>query len=240
MENKPAAPASNPFFMTPKHYGFSVPVYQCLFTSLAWGGAVGATILLAAWFDVPIPNPFKVAITAGVLVFFVTILITWPRYMERWMWIIENITNIDLNQDGVIGKDDAPAPTLKVTVDQDGSGTHVDYDEIPYPERLPELARAVSSGVDFTFANWGGRGKLFSQPEWARLTEALRKQEYIVYKNSQAPNLGYVFTRKGQGFLRDLVGKGMEMRPGGERPKTHLSAFAVETTTPLPWWRKRV
>lgn len=232
-------PASNPFFMTPHQYGVKVPIYQCLFTSGAWGGAVGTSILLAAWFEVPIPEPIKVAIAAGLLVFFVTVLITWPKYMERWMWVIESIINVDLDGSGSIG---APAtapnasPTLKVTVEQDG-GNRVDYDEIPYPERLPQLARAVLAGKKFTFEEWGAPGKLFSQPEWTTLTTALREQEYIVYKNQRVPNLGFDFTRKGNAFLRELVGQGARIERD-LRPPTHLSQFAVDIG-PLPRIERR-
>lgn len=234
-------PASNPFFMTPHQYGVKVPIYQCLFTSGAWGGAVGTSILLAAWFEVPIPEPIKVAIAAGLLVFFVTVLITWPKYMERWMWVIESIINVDLDGSGEIGAPTAAntaSPTLKVTVDMSGgTGEHMEFDEIPYPDRLPRMARAILNGADFTFAEWGRPGKLFSQPEWTALTTALREQGYIVYKNPQLPNLGFEFTRKGSQFLRDLVGEGARIERD-LRPPTYLSQFAVNTG-PLPRIERR-
>lgn len=227
---------------------------QTLITAGLWGIFAVVMVLLLAWgaklvageLGMELPERADIvaflAALAGCATFFPVAIHEWPLNRAHWEYIVEVGMGADLNQDGVIGDPNPKAgPKLKLTVNNGlnhpPDRDDVEFDELSFPDLLPEMARQVRSGINFTFANFGAPGRMFSQPQWNLLTEEMRSQGYIQYKNPAVKNLGYDFTEKGQQLLDDLVQQGRRI----ERemmPPTHLQQFAVEAL-PLPQLRKR-
>lgn len=213
-----------PYVSTTIRDGFIVPMRQALFTALLSGGAACGVVVFVVWglilaeIDIPVKWCVYAALLAFAVVFFPVAIITWKRAKEDWMYIIENAMLMDLNQDGMIGdpgKQEPPAPKLRVTVNNGQQRPmdrdEIEDDEIPFADRLPLLARALAGGKPFTYSEWGGKGKLFSQPEWVTLTDTLRERGYIRYRNPKATHLGYDFTHKGGAFMQSLIEEGIRI-----------------------------
>lgn len=223
--------------VTPRYHegtltdGVLVPVLQALITSaiLAALGLLLAVLLGAA---------FVTCVEIFTGVFLLALLGAWLSYRGHWMYIIESVLLADLNHDGQIGApvQEDPKPILHISVDRQNGA---DYIDLPFADRLPELARGLAAGRPFTFAAWGGKGRLFSQPEWGELTAVMVERRLAVWKNPRAHNQGLDLSASGRAVFRRLA----QPEQGGlsilQRESDLPAVYASETepVNPPPWRR---
>lgn len=188
LQQQPAEDTRRHLFTTAA--GVILPLLQALATGLI-------VFVLAGFYAWLLRSPVWWkwgAVIAGAVV-----LVTWLVMLWRWLSLtrpLEQITGIDLNRDGHIG----PPPVLKVQLtSEDKRQTQIV--EIPYPERLPTLARGLLGGVGLAERNWAGHRKLYSQPEFYKVLEALKAAGWIRYKNRFEPRNGYELTPSGRAVM---------------------------------------
>jgi hypothetical protein len=127
-------------------------------------------------------------------------MVAWLSAIDKWRsWI-----------DAVFGIQDAqpvtyPLETLRVVVETE-DGRVGDFIDLPYPDRLYELGRAVvAGGYDFSMASFGGAGKLFSRSEYVILRDAMIRRGLATWINSRAHGQGVTLTAPGRAVMRKLA-----------------------------------
>lgn len=182
----------------PLRDGVAVPGLQAGIT----GGVCGlAALAVCAWFELPawgIAGTVAAVATAGA----------WLSYRNRWQWMLERITGADLNMDGFIGQPlpqqpTLPPPNIRVEL-ASNNGNSVDYIDLPFADRLPQLAAGLQQGRTFALSTWTGNGALFSRAEFEELRGELFKRGLAEWKNPEAPAQGIKLTAAGRAVFRHL------------------------------------
>ena len=123
---------------------------------------------------------------------------------KRGQWLIERIVGADLDGDGYRGEPPAqPLPPVRVEVVQDG-GQREDWIDLPYPEKLPELAEGLLSGRSYALNVWAGPGALYSRAEFEQLRDVLIKRGLARWKGKD-PRNGWELTPAGRAVMRRLA-----------------------------------
>lgn len=178
--------------------GVAVPVLQMMVTAILSGlvVAVLAALAGAAWW-------YK----AGAAVAVVVALVSWLNYRDGWQHRLEVLLNVDLDQDGSIGDlppVPPPLPPLRVEVIEDG-GRAASFIDLPYPDKLPALARSVLAGREFSQVAYVGTGKLFTRSEYDELVTALIKAGLCRWRNDEHHNAGILLSGSGRAVFRRLA-----------------------------------
>jgi hypothetical protein len=112
--------------------------------------------------------------------------------------------------------------TVKIeTFRRNAAGTleSIEYDWIPTSAAKFRLwCTGVMEGAPLTFAKWGGSGRLFSQPEYKRLTDKLLELGYIKYTNGKTSDNGFDPTQDGLNAFADFL------NPGDPEPENQTTA----------------
>ena len=85
--------------------------------------------------------------------------------------LIEKIAGVDFNHDGYIGEPPHSRP-VRIELVENG-GQSESWIDLPYAEKLPELAEGLLSGRSYSLNTWSGPGALFSRPEFEQLRDVL-------------------------------------------------------------------
>ena len=156
-------------------------------------GALGLAV--SAWYAMPITS---------LIVFLV---VFWGS-SQRGQWLIERLTGADLNFDGYIGAPQplpAPQPqTVRVEVIQD-QGQRGDFIDLPYPDRIPQLAAGLLQGRTFNQTAWTGHGAIFSRSEFDQVRDTLIQRGLAAWKNDNAKAQGVELTAAGRAVMRRLA-----------------------------------
>lgn len=179
----------------------TVPFLQAAITGLLAGIAAG---VLVAILGIEV-SPWA----AGAVVWTLATLGSWLSFRARWQMVIERALGVDLNGDGRIGDEPEPPalPPLRVEVMQEG-GRRGDFIDLPYPDRLPELASGLLSGRrQFAQTAWTGAAGVFSRAEFDNLRGEFLRRGLARWKNPQAPAQGVELTPAGRAVLRKLAGR---------------------------------
>jgi hypothetical protein len=175
--------------------------------------------------QVPLGQALAAGILAGVSFLAWALLITSPSIwsgalvctvtvidvifgISQWRWFVltaEKITGNDYNDDGKIGEEEE-VTRIDITQIVDGVN-QMKFLKIPCsPEKFLRLAIGiVNRRLPFTGEEWGGKGKVFSDPQFRKLRSYLIAQQYVVQSSAAGPNNGYVFNRNGIAMLRDYM-----------------------------------
>jgi hypothetical protein len=124
----------------------------------------------------------------------------WTSGTGDWWAIVERLSGLDINQDGVIGIE--PAQVFEVWVRQD-NGNHQTRVTLPGgPEKFAELAReVVKSGSYTTRLARAVYGDTLYTPVQAELIG----RGMIIMRNPKAPQQGFDITRGGQSLFRTFA-----------------------------------
>ena len=197
-------PIPNSSHMQTISAGFAVPLLQSIATGVFFGLIA---LVISLWYKVDDWGYWSAltALVSGVLCW-ITSLSLWRDIVRLMEWAIHR----DLDNDHVIGKP-TPEPERTVRVeltDHDNGSYHKQITELPYPQRLPEIAEGLLAGKPFSERTWVP--SLFTPLEFAMLRDQMLKQSFIRLKNPKSPKQGFVITSKGAATLRGIVG----IKPG--------------------------
>jgi len=180
----------------------TIPLLQSLITGMFAGIAAGVVCAVIG-FDF---SAWAGGAVVGVLVTFGS----WLTFRGHWQAVIERALGVDFNGDGIIGEPQAPtlpepAP-LRIELLQD-NGARGDFIDLPYREKLPELASGLLSGRQFSQTVWTGGGRLFSRAEFENVRGEMIRRGLARWKNPAAPAQGAELTPAGRAVLRKLAGR---------------------------------
>jgi hypothetical protein len=175
---------------------------------LAQAGITGFLIAVALTVVVGITRlslpVHKFELFAGIWA--VATLVAWLMFRQRWQHVIETVLGVDINRDGHIG--DPPEPEIIEVHVTEEEGRHLSNFDLPYQDRLTDLARGILKGKPFTEEQWTPRHKNgFSKPEFVELRKQFIAREMAAWKDEAAHDQGVVFTRKGMAILRALAAR---------------------------------
>jgi hypothetical protein len=174
------------------------PLLQAIITGFLFGLVVGLTALFLHW-DIWFP--------AWILSWVGSTLIAWIKWRGRWQWIIERVLGVDLDGDGQIGVP-APAP-LRVEISEN-SGHNMKFIDLPYADRMKQLADGLLNNEPFSLRHWQQERKLFTQGEFANLQDVFIRAGLAKWKNPEAKQQGIAITHYGWATCNQIV--------HGERP----------------------
>jgi len=185
--------------------GVAVPIGQAVVTGILIAVLVA---LVAGYYKVQ--DWYFWAAISGTL----AILGQWifsQMLWQRLVRLVERQAHYDFDGDGVIGAPvAAPIPqTVRVEVTDKSGGGHVtNYIDLPFAERIPQLAAGLAAGKQFKVAAWVGqsRGRLFTPAEFIELREALLEHGWIEANNPHDESRGYKLTRTGGAVMRSFAG----------------------------------
>lgn len=185
--------------------GVAVPIGQALVTGVLIALLVA---LVAGYYRVP--DWYFWAAISGVL----AVLGQWifsQMLWQRLVRLVERQTYMDIDGDGVIGEPEqtpAAPQTVRVEVTDKTNGQHVtQYIDLPFAERIPQLAAGLAAGKQFTVSNWVGvsRGRLFTPAEFTELRAVMIEHDWIRPNNPHDETRGYSLTRAGLAIMRSLA-----------------------------------
>lgn len=207
-----------------------IPAVVVTFIALIW--SIFLTIWQGwPWYVIPLAP-----LTIGPLFF----LFLWFNLRSYWTWIVETVLTADLNGDGVVGKPERATPEIRIALERN-NGQNVDYGYLPYPEKLPELVEGViGNKIKFTFSNWAGKGKLYSQPEWKKFVDALIHYGYAKWDKPERHQDGVSLTHDGITVLTRIY-EGTRRSRGTEIIDVQRDGFTtfastIEPASPPPDW----
>jgi len=186
-----------------------IPLFQALITGAASAVVIGVVIGgFLIWMDRPAVIP---ALLAAGVSFPVVALLSWMNRMNDWrrlIWHLETAFRVDIDQDEEIGdpEPEERTATVRVEVVDRETGRQV-WCELPNADKLPAFFRGVLTGRGLAETTWGGKGKLFSLPEYRAFRETLLRRGWIEYVDPDAPLLGYRLTRAGEAVARHFASK---------------------------------
>ena len=191
-------PAPDKSFLYARDAGFVLPLLQ----SIGTGAVSFLTLALLGWIWDWV-HLWEIAVTAAAL----TTGLYWFLALARWNLVswLENVTKLDINGDGQIGKPKA-APVMKLRISDVSNGRYSQTEtELPTdPERLTVFARAILGGRSFSERTWSGSGKLFSGPQYRKLIEVLKARGLIQQKGDDE-RLGFELSAAGQATFEQIV-----------------------------------
>ena len=140
---------------------------------------------------------------SGVVMVIVFIL-TWLYLQRHWLTLTaEQITHLDLNQDGVIGEPETVR--IEVTDRSDNAWHQSTYDFPASKEQMEILAEGVIAGTGFKEAYWTGAGAPFSQTKFRKLMAYLLNKGLIELVNEKSANQGYRLSVHGRPVFEHLA-----------------------------------
>lgn len=168
--------------------------------------------------------PLRQSGVTGLIVFVVGVvlafkfnaidLFTWPlvfgvtSFGAMWLWLQRRwvtLTNLevwlgkDLDGDHVIGREQAPAPTvIRIENVEAGRYRSRDVKLSADDNQLNQLADGFTYGRPFTEREWTGSGKPFSSTGFRTLRAEMLKGGLIALKVEGEPRQGFVLTEDGQ------------------------------------------
>lgn len=176
----------------------TVPLLQAVVTGATSAVVIGMAIGgFALWID---HSPILPGLVGAVASFPVITLAAWLNRMADWrslIWQLETALKVDIDQDETIGEPE----TVRVEVLEKDTGRQV-FGELPHPRKLPAFFSGVLAGRGLAETTWGGKGKLFTLPEFRNLRDILLQRGWIEFKDPEAPLMGYRLTRQGEAVAR--------------------------------------
>lgn len=160
-----------------------------------------ATLTLAVIvFDVV--DPFKPALVIGISTFAFTYLFLQRRWLS--LTAIENVLQMDLNNDDVIGE----PQTVRIQLEdvKENGHYHVDIVDLPVSaEKLATLAAGLLNGLPCSEKQWTGKDRPFSSQEFRALKAEMVKHGLLAYVNPRAPLQGYALTKPGRAVMKHYI-----------------------------------
>ena len=114
--------------------------------------------------------------------------------------LIEKIAGVDFNHDGYIGEPPHSRP-VRIELVENG-GQSESWIDLPYPEKLPELAEGLLSGRSYALKSGLAPARYYSRPEFEQLRDVLIKRGLARWKNPKAPNQGWELSASGRAVMR--------------------------------------
>lgn len=125
----------------------------------------------------------------------------WGRQL---LWIVESVSNLDIDHDGAVGKPPAPAPTTLVVSLEKGRQQFLAELGGIEAARLHEFARQVAAGRSLAVNSWTGSGGLFTRSEYDLLMGELERAGLVIKGPGSS---GRVLTDSGREAMRQLGGE---------------------------------
>lgn len=129
---------------------------------------------------------------------------------RKLLWMVEKITNTDLDGDNQVGEPDQPPIELNVT-HADETGRFKQMFRFTLPAGVTEQSFCdFASGVTLeqrglSEAAWAGHGRPFSKAEYGTLLDSLTRSGIIRWKNERHPAQGRELTGAGRRSLLKFV-----------------------------------
>lgn len=186
--------------------GAKLPLIQ----SAIWGLAAGLLALIAILsLGIPMwPDDLLWPAWAAIVGF----ALAWRNYQRHWFRLssLERLTGVDLNGDGKVGSEVRSEPQVVSVqineVDKDGH-FHVrrQFDLPASREQMEQLAYGLlRMNRPFTFREWTGKGKPFSDNEFETLRSEMIKRG-LVANNGADARRGLTLTEAGRAVLEKLL-----------------------------------
>ena len=137
-----------------------------------------------------------------------TLVIVWFYLGRRWITLtnIERLLNVDLNHDNVIGE--APKESVRVQLDTlDNQGhLHISstFDLPGTPQQLSTLAAGLLNNIPFSEREWSVSRRVFTGPEFRKLSSEMLKRGLIAPKSSKSNKQGFALTAAGRSVMKKL------------------------------------
>jgi hypothetical protein len=141
--------------------------------------------------------------------------LTWLSLQRHWFSLtsLEQITGLDLNKDGSIGKppeNNAHIPDRFVQVrlsDSPSNGNlHIVNFSLPASaEQMNKFAEGLHSGTTLSERNWTGPGRPFSIEQFRRLRIELQKRGLVTPNSDKDGRQGFILTESGEAFILEYL-----------------------------------
>ena len=184
--------------------GVIVPGLQAVITAILSGLVAGA---LAAWLGWPF---WGIGFTAAA----VAALASWLQYRARWAFVLERVLGVDLNHDGFVGEpyaEPARVEPLRVIVEED-QGRHVEFIDLPYPEKLPQLAAGLLAGHTFAQESFN---HILKRDKFNTVRDEMIRRGLARWKVPGAPTQGVELTPAGRAVMKRITESTTPTLPDG-------------------------
>jgi len=197
-------PGARPYLHTIEA-GMKLPLMQ----SMIWGLLAMAVALVIVLSGSPI-WPDSLVYPAGA--FIAGAALAWWNYQAHWFKLsnIEKFTGLDLNRDGKIGNETPlPRRVIPVQINEITAQGHLRvskmFDLPATPEQMEMLAYGLlRQNIPFTFREWSGKGKPFSDNEFENLRSEMIKRGLVAASGAEARR-GLVLTVIGRRVIADFL-----------------------------------
>lgn len=154
-------------------------------------------------------NPFVVAMftwTGSFPVAWFVGLRTWRGFIPK----LEQVTRIDIDGDGAIGKNAYGQEVTKIHWTEDNGHVGKFLDLPVSPDKARAVAAHVLAGKPFTHGALTGRFKTMSRGEFEALRDYLvdPNKGFARWVNSQAHEQGVIVLAKGEALFRGILSNG--------------------------------
>ena len=145
--------------------------------------------------------------TGVIIAFVVPALTVWLGLLYHWfkLTVIEQYTQLDIDGDGVIGKEQIIPVRLDITEITQGGYTQVTRASFVDGRKLAAIARAVVSGSPFSQREIVEKLKICSRGEYEEIRDEMIDRGIVVLKNPERTGLGTEFSRAGMAAMRDMA-----------------------------------
>jgi len=180
----------------------SVPLLQSAVTGMVFmlGSVPFVVAAHGAWYVPLLIGGGTFAIAWGVLL----------RAHRSLLWVVETITNRDIDQDGAIGTSPPPDVHVELSIG-DEEGKRYEYEDLPVGRKggyhgLRAFARAVTTGnPPASFAEREAAVYGYTRAEWQRLRNKFLDHNWAAWNNAHEPKQGVVLLEAGREVLRKIV-----------------------------------
>jgi hypothetical protein len=178
--------------------GVLIPLVQAIISGVL-AGLAGAGLSMYFKWNI---DPWK----AGFIVGSLAALFLWLSWRAEWQHMRADLLGIDFQPIAptLPAAPMLPADSLRVELISEG-GRAGDFIDLPYPDRLPQLAAGLLQGRTFAQSVWTGGGNLYSRSEFELLRGELIRRGLAVWKNERAPAQGIELTAAGRAIIRHLA-----------------------------------
>ena len=187
-------PADERAYLHTATAGAWLPLAQAAALGLAWG----VLALLIAWLC-GLPRPWAWGLGAWAAI----LALTLTGLLWRWLRLtqpIEQLTGLDLNQDGYVG----PPPFVRIELAQKTTGgTQTVIANLPTSQaKLTRLAQGLQAGLSLAEGVWTGSNGPFSKAEYRALRAELQARGMIEPASEKGNSQGYALTPAGRAAMR--------------------------------------